>query len=909
MRTILFIIALLIPETLLAQPVRIERNVARSKATLAAALAETGWKDGDLVTVQGKTSAGDGGGAEFIYNSSGWSGLTATQQGSTGFFVQVGATDAYLEIQDKMAAKEKMFTITATGDAVPDRGYAPTDYTSATAWATALTSALSALSTGDTLDFPANTNIAGEEFAITEAVTINGNNAFIKAANANQYIFSITGSDSGPTTVNGLHVDGGDLDGVAYEASAGFSITAGYKYPVVLKECKASNLPAGPSANGVYITGGDVILNDLYVENPGYAGVADVGFKRASIRLENYNCVITKDKSAAGGQNRIFNSNRVEGGSLHIDGGTWYGTVPAFSANISVVGNVAPRQDRWIDVVDISNIRYVDNYRGNTLGANGLKFTGAEHTVLSNISTYHVDNGYELSLNSGSFQISNCDFSNYILIGSGVDTLTIKDSQFGLSTAEYNAVTSSTTNATLASDFENGDTVNGVVLATGNYVLVTGQTDKSENGYYSVNASGAPTRYIFVDGLTDQEKIRGITVEVTGGSQQNIIYDVGMVAGSLSIGTDNILCTPKYLPYTIYNVQNSNRIVLQDTKFRMCHRGFYTGTANPAVDIQYDNLSLDFVFDTAPGYFLFNQSVGNAANSHFRGRGLDITNSGSQTVYRGTSNANRLATYRDLNNVIHWDETLGFTAATYGNGVIAPTNFDAQLYGENGWTIKNVNWPDSAYPREWHWDETASEWLLGSFRGTGTTAQRTSFTTNSAIGTNDAYLVEWYDTDNDALYTWDGSAWFLENAHGYAGISVENSITGPSFGGTQTNWGANKAQITDFDTDFASEFNADADHTNDHITLSSAGIWEVTATVTLAQDTAGDDFQFAIFKNNGATRLSIEHTVTGLRSTVTVGCLTSVSASDTIELWAQRTDGSDSFVITSASLCATKVSN
>jgi hypothetical protein len=46
----------------------------------------------------------------------------------------------------------------------------------------------------------------------------------------------------------------------------------------------------------------------------------------------------------------------------------------------------------------------------------------------------------------------------------------------------------------LASGLENGDTVDGVVLATGNRVLVKDQSSGSENGIYVVQASGAAVR-------------------------------------------------------------------------------------------------------------------------------------------------------------------------------------------------------------------------------------------------------------------------------------------------------------------------------------------------------------------------------------------------------------------------------
>ncbi|UIS25219.1 tail fiber protein [Erythrobacter phage vB_EliS-L02] len=52
----------------------------------------------------------------------------------------------------------------------------------------------------------------------------------------------------------------------------------------------------------------------------------------------------------------------------------------------------------------------------------------------------------------------------------------------------------STANVTLASDVENGDTLDGVTLATGDRILLKDQTAPAENGIYVVAASGAPAR-------------------------------------------------------------------------------------------------------------------------------------------------------------------------------------------------------------------------------------------------------------------------------------------------------------------------------------------------------------------------------------------------------------------------------
>lgn len=51
-----------------------------------------------------------------------------------------------------------------------------------------------------------------------------------------------------------------------------------------------------------------------------------------------------------------------------------------------------------------------------------------------------------------------------------------------------------TSNGTLATAYANGQVVDGVTLATGDRILLAGQTTASENGIYTVAASGAPTR-------------------------------------------------------------------------------------------------------------------------------------------------------------------------------------------------------------------------------------------------------------------------------------------------------------------------------------------------------------------------------------------------------------------------------
>jgi hypothetical protein len=60
-----------------------------------------------------------------------------------------------------------------------------------------------------------------------------------------------------------------------------------------------------------------------------------------------------------------------------------------------------------------------------------------------------------------------------------------------------------TTNGTLATAYENGSVIDGVTLVTGNRILIKDQTTTTENGIYTVNVSGAPTRSTDMDSGAD----------------------------------------------------------------------------------------------------------------------------------------------------------------------------------------------------------------------------------------------------------------------------------------------------------------------------------------------------------------------------------------------------------------------
>lgn len=84
-----------------------------------------------------------------------------------------------------------------------------------------------------------------------------------------------------------------------------------------------------------------------------------------------------------------------------------------------------------------------------------------------------------------------------------------------------NPVRAATTAAiTLATDAENGDTIDGVVLATGDRVLVKNQAAPEENGIYVVAASGAPARAADADSAAEMLNAAALVSEGTANADK-----------------------------------------------------------------------------------------------------------------------------------------------------------------------------------------------------------------------------------------------------------------------------------------------------------------------------------------------------------------------------------------------------
>jgi hypothetical protein len=95
------------------------------------------------------------------------------------------------------------------------------------------------------------------------------------------------------------------------------------------------------------------------------------------------------------------------------------------------------------------------------------------------------------------------------------------------------------TNIAIATALENGDTAGGVTLATGDRILLNGQTTTSENGIYVVQASGQALRATDFDTATEVDS--GDFIFVTSGTYANTGWVQTLKPAT--IGTDPISFT------------------------------------------------------------------------------------------------------------------------------------------------------------------------------------------------------------------------------------------------------------------------------------------------------------------------------------------------------------------------------
>lgn len=178
----------------------------------------------------------------------------------------------------------------------------------------------------------------------------------------------------------------------------------------------------------------------------------------------------------------------------------------------------------------------------------------------------------------------------------------------GLDT-KASVVAATTTNGTLATAFADGQTVDGVTLATGDRLLIKNQTDATENGIYTVNATGAPTR------STDMDNGAEFPSAYVFVEQGTVNADTGWVCTNnapVTLGTTNIVFT-QFSGAGTYTA--SNGVLLTGSNFTFAPesgKGLQTSSAGAAIKLATTsglNLSSDLAVGAGNGITVLTNTV------------------------------------------------------------------------------------------------------------------------------------------------------------------------------------------------------------------------------------------------------------------------------------------------------------
>ena len=190
--------------------------------------------------------------------------------------------------------------------------------------------------------------------------------------------------------------------------------------------------------------------------------------------------------------------------------------VQAFDAQLSDVAGLTPTDSNFIV--------------GN--GSNFITESGATARTSLGLGTIATQAANNVAITGGSITgMSAPSGSSDVAIKSYVDDLVA-----GLKTRII-VRAATTANVNLSNALENGDTLDGVTLATGNKILVKNQTTATENGIYVVPSSGAASRdsdFNTVDELAGQ-----LVIVQEGTTNEDTIFLCTTDTGG-SIGSANI---------------------------------------------------------------------------------------------------------------------------------------------------------------------------------------------------------------------------------------------------------------------------------------------------------------------------------------------------------------------------------
>ena len=282
----------------------------------------------------------------------------------------------------------------------------------------------------------------------------------------------------------------------------------------VIHKIKISEVTATPSSLAPGEQAYSFDSNSLFIGDPlntpikigGAADVTKLAGIEAGAQVNTVNSVAGKTGNVTVTASDVGLGNVTnESKATMFNNATFTGTTSGITKGMVGLGNVDNTSDADKPVSTATQTAL--NLKANLTGAT---FSGNVYLATSNpsLSTEAASKGYVDSVATG---------------------LSIKEA----------VRTASALPLTLASDFEEGDTVGGVVLVAGDRVLIKAQTDGTENGIYVVQSTGAPVRAVDFDNIPNVEVRSGTMVFVSEGTYAGTQWVVNNT-GDIIIGTTAI---------------------------------------------------------------------------------------------------------------------------------------------------------------------------------------------------------------------------------------------------------------------------------------------------------------------------------------------------------------------------------
>ena len=369
-------------------------------------------------------------------------------------------------------------------------------------------------SSSDTAVFTAGTNgtlsiVTTDDSAAAANITITADGTFeadgttITLDSSGDIVLDADGGDV-------FFKDGGTTFGSATNTSCNLIIKSGTTTAATFSGANVT-LAGTLTGGGLLTTGGNIVI-----PNDGNIGSAS----------DTNSIVINSSGVVTFSQSPVFPDGSIAIIDLDIDGGTDIGAA-LIDADLLIVDDGAGGANRKTVMSRVKT--YIAD----------VTLTTAAQTAITSVGTLNgITIAGSQTISMGSNKVTNVtdptsaqDAATKAYVDAVKTGLDVKDS----------VVAASTANGTLSSAFENGDTMDGVTLATGDRILLKDQSTGAENGIYTVASSGAPTRATDFD--ADSEVTSGAFTFVTEGTANGDAGFVLTTNDDITVGSTAIAFT------------------------------------------------------------------------------------------------------------------------------------------------------------------------------------------------------------------------------------------------------------------------------------------------------------------------------------------------------------------------------